>query len=58
MNINHLIDLNLSENGIPPRLSMPQGDTNSRTVVATLWGGSQPYTERVHGLTNESEVRL
>ena len=43
MNIDHLIDLNLSENGIPPRLSMPQGDTNSRAVVATLWDGAQPY---------------
>lgn len=44
MNINHLIDLNLSENGIPPRLSMPQGDSNSRTVVVSLWDGAQPYT--------------
>ena len=29
--------------GIPPRLHMVQGDSNSRTIVASLWDDSQPY---------------
>lgn len=43
MNINQEVRLNLSAAGIPPRLSMPQGDANSRTIVATLWDGATPY---------------
>lgn len=44
MNINQELNLNLSADGIPPRLHMVQGDANTRTVVATLWDGAQPYT--------------
>lgn len=44
MNINQELTLNLSSDGIPPRLHMVQGDANTRTVVATLWDGAQPYT--------------
>lgn len=43
MNVNQEVRLNLSAAGIPPRLAMPQGDANSRTIVATLWDGSTPY---------------
>lgn len=44
MNIKHSVGLNLSTDGIPPRLHMVQGDANSRTIVATLWDGAQPYS--------------
>lgn len=44
MNIKHSIGLNLSADAIPPRLHMVQGDSNSRTIVATLWDGAQPYS--------------
>lgn len=44
MNINQELTLNLSADGIPPRLHMVQDDANTRTVVATLWDGAQPYT--------------
>ena len=44
MNINQELTLNLSADGIPPRLHMVQGDANTRTIVATLWDGAQPYT--------------
>ena len=44
MNIKHSIGLNLSANAIPGRLHMVQGDSNSRTIVATLWDGAQPYS--------------
>lgn len=44
MNVNQEVRLNLSAVGIPPRLSMPQGDANSRTIVATLWDGATPYS--------------
>ena len=44
MNVNQEVRLNLSADGIPPRLSMPQGDANSRTIVATLWDGATPYS--------------
>ena len=43
MNVNQEVRLNLSADGIPPRLSMPQGDANSRTIIATLWDGATPY---------------
>ena len=44
MNIKHSIGLNLSAFSIPCRLHMVQGDSNSRTIVATLWDGAQPYS--------------
>ena len=44
MNIKHSIGLNLSAYAIPGRLHMVQGDANSRTIVATLWDGAQPYS--------------
>ena len=44
MNIKHSCGLNLSADAIPPRLHMVQGDANSRTIVATLWDGAQPYS--------------
>lgn len=53
MNINQELTLNLSADGIPPRLHMVQGDANTRTVVATLWDGAQPYT-----VPTASEVML
>lgn len=43
MNIKHSIGLNLSTDGIPPRLHMVQGDSNTRTIIATLWDGAQSY---------------
>lgn len=43
MNISQGIVLNLSAGGIPPRLRMVQGDSNTRTIEASLWGGAQPY---------------
>ena len=43
MNVNQEVRLNLSADGIPPRLFMPQGDANSRTIIATLWDGAVPY---------------
>jgi hypothetical protein len=44
LNIKHSIGLNLSAFSIPCRLHMVQGDSNSRTIVATLWDGAQPYS--------------
>jgi hypothetical protein len=44
LNIKHSIGLNLSAYEIPCRLHMVQGDSNSRTIVATLWDGAQPYS--------------
>jgi hypothetical protein len=44
LNIKHSIGLNLSAFAIPCRLHMVQGDSNSRTIVATLWDGAQPYS--------------
>ena len=43
MQITQSIDLNLSIDGIPPQLHMPQGDSNTRAIVAALWDGAQPY---------------
>lgn len=43
MNISQGIVLNLSAGGIPPRLRMVQGDSNTRTIEASLWDGAQPY---------------
>lgn len=44
MNIKHSIGLNLSADAIPGRLHMVQGDSNSRTIIATLWDGAQLYS--------------
>ena len=43
MNVNQNVSLNLTADGIPPRLHMVQGDSNTRTTVASLWDDSQPY---------------
>lgn len=43
MNVNQNVSLNLTADGIPPRLHMAQGDSNTRTIVASLWDDSQPY---------------
>lgn len=42
MQLTQSINLNLSIDGIPPRLHMPQGDSNTRAIVAVLWDGAQP----------------
>lgn len=42
MNITQKVALNLSVDGIPPRLHMPQGD-GGRIIAATLWNGAAPY---------------
>lgn len=44
MNVNQEVRLNLSADGIPPRLFMPQGDANTRTIIASLWDGAKPYS--------------
>ena len=44
MNINQAVSLNMSTDIAPPTLHMAQGDANSRTIVATLYDGSQPFT--------------
>ena len=43
MNVNQNVSLNLTADGIPPRLHMVQGDSNTRTIIASLWDDSQPY---------------
>lgn len=43
MNVNQNVSLNLTADGIPPRLHMVQGDSNTRTIVASLWDDSKPY---------------
>lgn len=53
MNIKHSIGLNLSAYAIPCRLHMVQGDSNSRTIVATLWDGAEPYS-----VPDESSVMI
>ena len=44
MEIIQKVDLNLSFRGIPPKLSMVQGDNNTRIIQAQLWDGANPYT--------------
>lgn len=44
MSINHNVDLNLSASVMPPVLNMAQYDANSRTIVATLWDGTNEFT--------------
>lgn len=43
MQITQSIDLNLSLDGIPPSLHMPQGD-GGRIISAALWDGAAPYS--------------
>lgn len=43
MQITQSIDLNLSIDGIPPQLHMPQGD-GGRIISASLWDGAQIYS--------------
>lgn len=43
MSINQKVDLNLSSSVMPPILSMAQYDSNSRTIVATLWDGTSGF---------------
>ena len=44
MEIIQKVDLNLSFWGIPPKISMVQGDSNTRIIQAQLWDGANPYT--------------
>ena len=44
MEIIQKVDLNLSFRGIPPKISMVQGDSNTRIIQAQLWDGPNPYT--------------
>lgn len=44
MEIIQAVDLNLSFWGIPPKISMVQGDSNTRIIQAQLWDGANPYT--------------
>lgn len=44
MEIIQAVDLNLSFRGIPPKISMVQGDSNTRIIQAQLWDGANPYT--------------
>lgn len=44
MRVNHAINLNLSAATAPAELNMVQNDTNSRTIVATLWDGTSGFT--------------
>ena len=41
--IKQVVKLNTALNGVPPTLHMVQGDTNSRTISASLWAGAEPY---------------
>lgn len=44
MEIIQVVELNLSFRGIPPKISMVQGDSNTRIILAQLWDGANPYT--------------
>ena len=44
MEIIQTVDLNLSFRGIPPKISMVQGDSNTRIIQAHLWDGANTYT--------------
>ena len=44
MEIIQKVDLNLSFWGIPPKISMVQGDSNTRIIQAQLWDGANTYT--------------
>lgn len=44
LTVKQAVQLSMTLNGVPPTLHMVQGDTNSRTIVATLWNGAQLYS--------------
>lgn len=44
LTVKQAVQLSLTLNGVPPTLHMVQGDANSRTIVATLWDGTQLYS--------------
>lgn len=44
LTVKQAVQLSMTLNGVPPTLHMVQGDANSRTIVATLWDGAQPYS--------------
>lgn len=44
LTVKQAVQLSMTSNGVPPTLHMVQGDTNSRTIVATLWDGAQLYS--------------
>nr|DAZ39552.1 MAG TPA: BppU domain protein [Caudoviricetes sp.] len=44
LTVKQAVQLSMTLNGVPPTLHMVQGDTNSRTIVATLWDGAQLYS--------------
>lgn len=44
LTVKQAAQLSMTLNGVPPTLHMVQGDTNSRTIVATLWNGAQLYS--------------
>ena len=41
--IAHSLNLNFSTRGIFPHLHMPQGDSNSREIIAALWDDATPF---------------
>ena len=41
--VKQAVQLSMTLNGVPPTLHMVQGDTNSRTISASLWAGAEPY---------------
>lgn len=44
LTVKQAVQLSMTLNGVPPTLHMVQGDANSRTIVATLWDGTQLYS--------------
>lgn len=44
LTVKQAVQLSMTLNGVPPTLHMVQGDSNSRTIVATLWDGAQLYS--------------
>lgn len=44
LTVKQAVQLSITLNGVPPTLHMVQGDANSRTIVATLWDGTQLYS--------------
>lgn len=43
MSVNQAVNLNLSNDIVPPVLKMVQNDSNSRYIVASLWDGASAY---------------
>ena len=50
------VAINLTTCGVPPVLHMVQGDSNSRTIVASLWNGAKPYN--VPNVPDKSSVMI